>query len=180
MYIAAFLCKIKSIFTGDIARFIGTPLQLSLMLRGPTRHCRNWMERDDSEIPVFNHIGNDVFEIYEHYIARKYDVYFQKRGNPERALQGFEKFNIDRYHKDFALSQILKMNPDDDLEPFKDIFLLEGVIKSQGSNLEFIHKTFEEFFSSKVFFEWIRKVPETDKQEYLLKVILLKPDYQLV
>lgn len=95
-------------------------------------------------------------------------------------MQRHEKFKLDQDHQDFAKSKILEINPSNTFEQFKDVFLLVGVIKSQGNELEFIYKTFEEFFAAKVFFEWIKKVPETNEQGYLLKVILMKPDYQLV
>lgn len=184
MYISEFINKLEETFKGDILRFIGTPLQLHLMLEGSSRHFKNWMENDDDKIFVFSYVGHDINEVYENFIDRKYDVYFEKVGIPEGTHRRLEKSILDQHHKNFAKFRILAIKPKKSLDEFLDKILLAGIIKFEVSDLQFIHKTFEEFFAAKVFIHWIEKEPNhlsnAHKQEYLLKVIFISPNYQLI
>lgn len=68
-----------------------------------------------------------------------------------------EIINLDRYHKDFAKYKILDLKQKEILGKFLHKILLAGIIKSEVSVSQFIHKTVEEFFAAKVFIHWIEE-----------------------
>ncbi|KAL1492870.1 hypothetical protein ABEB36_011047 [Hypothenemus hampei] len=188
-YTDAFLRKMREVFKGDVSEFIGTPLQLYLMLEGSTGHFKEWVRDDNLHSPDFSYLGNDIWEIYENFIDRKYKIYFKKTGVAAALRQEQDKETFDGYHNDLAKSLIFKLKPKENLKKFKDIALSAGVIKSDGGDIDFIHPTFREYFTAKVLIHWIGKWKEENlsvfrqvkkKQEYVLKEILLKPDYKVI
>ncbi|KAL1492023.1 hypothetical protein ABEB36_012527 [Hypothenemus hampei] len=190
-YIEAFLHKMRKVFTGDVSKFIGTPLQLYLMLEHSAGHFKEWI-RDNNSLIIqssdFSYLGNDIWEIYKNFIDRKYETYFKKVDVTVELQKELNKETFDRYHKDLANFFILKLKLKDDLKKFKDMILSVGIIKSNGRNIDFIHPTFREYFAAKLFIHWIGKwmadsqspLTNPKKQEYFFKEILLKPDYQVI
>lgn len=184
MYIEKLLDRMKLVFASNISRLIGTPLQLYLVLDGSIRHFKKWIEKEQVENLTFNYLGEDPCEVYERFIDRKYEFYFQKTDIRDCLRQKANKFIFDQYSEDLAMSLILGVEPKNSLEEFKDTVLSSGIIESDGNNTEFIHTTFRDYFAAKVFVQWIKKRPSavsnSFKKEYILKEILRKPDYSLI
>ncbi|KAL1492197.1 hypothetical protein ABEB36_012680 [Hypothenemus hampei] len=187
-YTQAFVSKMREIFKGDVSKFIGTPLQLYLMLESSTRYFKEWVKDSNVQTQDFSYFGNDIWEIYQNFIDRKCRTYFKKADVTVELRQKQDKATFDGYHKDLAKSLILKSAQKESLEEFKDIVLSVGIVRSDGSNTDFIHPTFREYFAAKLLIHWMGKWTEKNqyaltnlkKQEYLLKMILLKPDYQVI
>ncbi|KAL1492813.1 hypothetical protein ABEB36_010995 [Hypothenemus hampei] len=188
-YTEAFLRVMREVFKDDVSEFIGTPLQLYLMLEGSTGHFKEWVRDNNPQSPDFSYLGNDIWEIYENFVDRKYKIYFKKADVTVALRQEQDKETIDDYHKDLAKSLIFKLKPKQNLKKFEDIVLSAGIVKSDGRDIDFIHPTFREYFAAKVLIHWIGKWKEENlnvfrqvekKQEYVLKEILLKPDYKVI
>ncbi|KAL1490310.1 hypothetical protein ABEB36_013026 [Hypothenemus hampei] len=187
-YTDAFLSKMQEIFKGDASKFIGTPLQLYLMLEGSAGYFKEWVQNDNVQSSNFSYLGDDIWEVYQNFVDRKYTTYFKKADVTVALRQKQDKATFDGYHKDLAKSLILKLAQKESLEEFKDIVLSVGIVRSDGNNIDFIHPTFREYFATKMLIHWIGKWTKTrqyaltnlKKQEYFLNVILLKPDYQVI
>ncbi|KAL1516139.1 hypothetical protein ABEB36_000060 [Hypothenemus hampei] len=185
-YTQAFLNKMCEVFKGDVSKFIGTPLQLYLMLEGSTGHFKEWILTGNGQSTDFSYLDNDIWKVYQNFIDRKYKTYFKKADVTVELRKKQDKATFDGYHKDLAKSFILKSAQKKSLEEFKDVVLSAGIVRSDGSNIDFIHPTFKEYFATAVLIQWIRKWTEENhyvlvnpkKQEYFLKRILLQPDYQ--
>ncbi|KAL1492817.1 hypothetical protein ABEB36_010999 [Hypothenemus hampei] len=156
-YTEAFLRVMREVFKGDVSEFIGTPLQLYLMLEGSTGHFKEWVRDNNLQSPDFSYLGNDIWEIYENFVDRKYKIYFKKADVTVALRQKQDKETIDGYHKDLAKSLIFKLKPKQNLKKFKDIVLSAGIVKSDGRDIDFIHPTFREYFAAKVLIHWIEK-----------------------
>ncbi|XP_076377912.1 uncharacterized protein LOC143259463 [Megalopta genalis] len=187
-YAKAFLSKMHEVFKGDVSKLIGRPLQLFLMLEGSTRYFKEWTRDINGQSPDFSYVGNDIWELYENFVDRKYSIYFQKAKVKERLRQEQDKITYDNYHTSLTKYFILKSAPKQSLKTFRDTLLSVGIIRSDGSNIEFIHSTVRDYFAAKVFVNWIAKwkagnqyvLRKSKKQEYLLKEILVKTDYQVI
>ncbi|KAL1492285.1 hypothetical protein ABEB36_012759 [Hypothenemus hampei] len=189
-YTEAFLQKLREVFKYDVSKFIGTPLQLYLMLESSAVHFKEWIRDNNIESPDFSYLGNDIWEIYENFIDRKYKTYFKKAKVTIVLREKQDKVIFDSYHKNLAKSLILKSPLKESLDEFKDIVLSVGIVRSDGDNVEFIHPTFREYFAAKMFIHWIEKWTEKShpslinvqkqKQEYFFKEILQKSDYQVI
>nr|XP_033335214.1 uncharacterized protein LOC117225642 isoform X2 [Megalopta genalis] len=188
VYTAAFLRKMHGVFKDDVSKIIGTPLQLYLMLEGSIRYFKDWARDVNGQIPDFSYLGSDIWEVYENFVDRKYSIYFKKAKVKEQLKRDQDKVIFDEYHKALAKSIILKTAPKQSLEKFRDIVLTAGIVRSDGSNIEFLHPTFGDYFAAKVFLNWIvklkveyqHKLTNPRKQGYLLTEILVKSDYQVI
>ncbi|XP_076384606.1 uncharacterized protein LOC117221755 [Megalopta genalis] len=156
-YTMTFLSKMHEVFNGDVSKLIGRPLQLYLMLEGSTRYFKEWTRDINDQSPDFSYVGNDIWELYENFVDRKYSIYFQKAKFKERLRQEQDKITYDNYHKSLTKSFILKSAPKQSLKTFRDTLLSVGIIRSDGSNIEFIHSTVRDYFAAKVFVNWIAK-----------------------
>uniref|UniRef100_A0A8D8V430 Ankyrin repeat protein RF_0381 n=1 Tax=Cacopsylla melanoneura TaxID=428564 RepID=A0A8D8V430_9HEMI len=185
-YSEAFLIKMKDTFKGDSTKFMCTPLQLYLMLEDSTKSFKEWIENDpnnDTSIN-FDYLGDNMLSVYEKFIHDKYDIYLEKEEVKPALLQKQLKVILDQHHQNFAKSFILNSARKKSLGEFKDIVLAAGIIKSHGSDIEFIHPTFGEYFAAQVFMHWLEEEPNvlvnSNQQKYLLTEIFMKPDYQLI
>ncbi|XP_078033107.1 uncharacterized protein LOC144467950 [Augochlora pura] len=187
-YINAFLSRMRKVFEGDVSKLIGTPLQLYLMLEGSIKYFKEWTRDGKRRMLNFNYLGYDMRNVYENFIDRKYDIYFKKGKVKEQLRQEQDKITFDHYHKALTKSFIFKSALKQSLTQITDIVLLAGIIRSDGSNIEFIHPTFRDYFAAKMFLNWIEKwkprnrykLTNTRKGEYLLTEILVKPDYKVI
>ncbi|XP_076378037.1 uncharacterized protein LOC117229504 [Megalopta genalis] len=182
-YAKAFLSKMREVFKGDVSKFIGTPLQLNLLLEGSTEHFKEWV-RDNGQIPDFSYLGNDIWDVFDNFVDRKYSIYFKKTDIKEQIKREQEKDNLDDFHKDLAKYLILKPLSKQSLEKFekfRDIVLSAGIVRSDGNNVEFTHPTFTEYFAAKAFLNWIDEWKKGNEcQRIDLSVVLLQPDYQVI
>ncbi|KAL1487946.1 hypothetical protein ABEB36_015329 [Hypothenemus hampei] len=189
-YTDVFLSKIREVFKRDVFKFIGIPLQLYLMLEGSAGHFKTWVRGKNVPNPDFSYLGNDIWEVYENFVNKKYKSYFKKAEITVALQQKQYKAAFDSYYTNLAISLILKSAEKESLEEFKNIFLSVGIVRSDGSNIEFTHPPFREYFAAKGLIHWIGKWTEKSQsvltqrqkqnQEYFLKEILLKDDYTVI
>lgn len=179
-----FLVKMQDIFKGDSTKFIGTPLQLYLMLERSTQYFKKWIKNDPDKSPDFDYLGTNILSVYEEFIENIYDIYLKRTEVKTTLLQKERKDLLDQHHQGFAESLILNSGRKKSFEKFRDIVLSAGIIKSHGSNIEFIHPTFREYFAAQVFMHWLEEEPtilvNSNQQKYLLTEIFIKPEYQVV
>nr|XP_033328163.1 uncharacterized protein LOC117221368 [Megalopta genalis] len=184
-YTEALLSKMDELF---VTKQIGRPLQLYLVLEGSARYLKKLPYYVNDESPDFSYLGNDMREVFENFVDRKYSFHFEKVQVHERMTQVLDKEIFGYYHKILSQSLIASLGANKDIEEFKHILLSAGIIKSDGSNIQFIHSTVGDFFAAEVFFTWILKWKAEDlnkpinlnTQEYMLNEILSKADYQVI
>ncbi|TSJ80779.1 MAG: hypothetical protein NMK33_05020 [Candidatus Cardinium sp.] len=152
-YSEALTQKIQSIFRGDGSRFIGAPLQLYLFLEsnGAIKAFKNWATYPDDP-PSFDYLGSNIRDVYETFINSKHDIYLKKAGITQEEIKESIKKQLNDYSKALAKLSIFSLAPQDDLEvyikKYKGAALSSGIIKSEGSDLRFIHQTIEEYFAT--------------------------------
>lgn len=186
-YTEALIEKMQSVFKGDGSRFIGVPLQFCLFLgqNGSIKAFKNWAIHPN-DVPNFDYLGNNIWEVYKGFINQKCEIYLKKLGITQATIQEVIKQHLNDCGKSLAKSSILSLGPQSTLEKEKsqEIALSSGIFKSEGNDLKSIHQTFEEYFASQVCTDWIKngskELPNLKKQASLLKEIFLKRDYQFV
>ncbi|KAI2802360.1 hypothetical protein BLOT_009805 [Blomia tropicalis] len=180
-----FLNKCEFLFKGDIARFIGTPLQLHLLL-GAKGFIDNFVQWTfDTEQPFnFDYMGKDICSVYEYFIENKFDIFFNKMSYL-RDVQPLLKSQFNDFCVELASKTIfsLMFNKMKTIE-FKELFLLIGFIRlDKQNNLKFIHQTFEEYYASEKCINWIEQNDEFDiptkKIEFVLNV-LKNENYKII
>ncbi|KAI2795582.1 hypothetical protein BLOT_016629 [Blomia tropicalis] len=173
-----FLNKMESLFKGDISRFIGTPLQLHLLL-GAKGFIDNFVQWTYNTEQLFNfdYMGKDICSVYEHFIDNKFDILFKKMSNLPDVVQLSLRTQIMDYCVELATESLfsLESNKNKTLK-FKEIFLSLGFIQlNQEEKLKFIHQTFEEYYASEKCIDWIEQNDEfeisTKKIEFVLNVL---------
>ncbi|XP_076377871.1 uncharacterized protein LOC117226539 [Megalopta genalis] len=185
VYIDGFLRKMQDLFKDDMSKFIGTPLQIYLMLEHSERYCvtRDGLNND------FSYLGNNIWEVYENFIQRRYDTYFRKAGVKERSRRKQGQAFVDSYCRDLAISLSLRLPATKSFEEFKDVLLSPGILRSHGDDIEFSHPTFKEYFAAREIMNWIDKWKKGSRgrqmildfwKDYLLMELLLKPDYRVI
>ncbi|XP_078037848.1 uncharacterized protein LOC144470502 [Augochlora pura] len=185
-YAVALLNKMRDVFKGNTSKHVGTLLRLCLMLEGCEGHFKTWAQ--GSRNPDFSYLGDHVWEVYENYINRKYDIYFKKAKIEERLRQEQDKLTIDDYHKALSKSFFLRLALKESLDRFRDMVLSVGIVRSNGRDIDFAHSTFRDYFAAKVILNWTVKWKAADrcklmnpkKQEYFFKEILVKSDYRVI
>nr|XP_033336892.1 uncharacterized protein LOC117226539 [Megalopta genalis] len=185
LYIDGFLRKMQDLFKDDMSKFIGTPLQIYLMLEHSERYCvtRDGLNND------FSYLGNNIWEVYENFIQRRYDTYFRKAGVKERSRRKQGQAFVDSYCGDLAISLPLRLPVTKSLEEFKDVLLSPGILRCHGDDIEFSYPTFKEYFAAREIMNWIDKWKRGSRgrqlirdfwKDYLLMELLLKPDYRVI
>ncbi|KAI2796149.1 hypothetical protein BLOT_016071 [Blomia tropicalis] len=173
-----FLNKMKSLFKGDISRFIGTPLQLHLLL-GAKGFIDNFVQWTfDTEQPFnFDYMGINICSVYESFIYNKFDIFLKKMSLFSHAMQSFLKIQFNDYCVELAAEEIFSLLSSKNLTfMFKEIFLSLGLFQlGKRNQLKFIHQTFVEYYASKKCIDWIEKIGEyetsTKKTEFVLQVL---------
>lgn len=185
-YTKCFIEKMKFIFKKDAAKFIGVPLQLCLMLEDAVGHFKDFAKNANCP-PDFSFFGDEpnLVDIYEKFIDMKYSVYFRKKNLDEEFFKKCVKKFGEDYSKALAESLTLNNEFNKNFNEDDTVNMLSiGIIKRQNESLEFIHFTFREYFSAKVFIEYMRderlKIQNFNLAEILVKNIFLLPDYQLM
>ncbi|KAI2795594.1 hypothetical protein BLOT_016641 [Blomia tropicalis] len=172
-----FLNKIESLFKGDISRFIGTPLQLHLLL-GAKGFIDNFVQWTyNTEQPFnFDYMGKDICSVYEYFIDNKFDIFFKKINLFSDDMQSFLKTQFNDYCMELASETIFPlMSNKNDTIKFKEIFLSLGLVQLNKENkLKFIHQTFEEYYASEMCINFIEQndkfnIP-TNKIKFVLDV----------
>lgn len=162
----------ESIFVGDSSEFFGTPLQLNLMLENSTKYFKGWLE-NSCYSSDFSYLGDSLFDVFEKYIERKYEVYFKKKPVYEEIQKMEQKKQLELNHKNLALRKD-KMN----LQESDSLLLLVGLVYLQSGNLQFFHFTFREFYCARIIIDCITNV-QTKCSELSLADVLTKPEYKL-
>jgi hypothetical protein len=183
-YTAAFIEKMQSMFQGNVSSFIGTPLQLALLLesKGSIEACKKWAEEDNA-VPDFAYLGNNILEVYENFIQGKYETYFKKIGVKQGEVQQATKDFCNSLHRNLAGALVSSSGSDKKVRRHKDMALSVGLIKPEDNKLCFIHPTFGEYFASRTYMDWIEKepvFPNTNKHKHLLEKILIDKDYKVI
>ena len=183
-YTESFLNKMQSVFKDDTSRFIGTPLQLYLLLgtEGSIKAFKAWVEGGSDSIPNFDYLGGNILEVYEKFIDGKYENYFRKLGIIQEAEKKSKKLLFNIFAKKLA-RRLVGASESDMINSHEDIVLSTGLIRSSGSGLEFIHPTFGEYFASEICMGWIQKesnFPNTKKEKFLLKDVLRNENYNVI
>ncbi len=171
-YTAAFIEKMQSMFQGNVSSFIGTPLQLALLLesKGSIEACKKWAEEDNA-VPDFAYLGNNILEVYENFIQGKYETYFKKIGVKQGEVHQATKDFCNSLHRNLAGALVSSSGSDKKVRRHKDMALSVGLIKPEDNKLCFIHPTFGEYFASRTYMDWIEKepvFPNTNKHKHLL------------
>ncbi|KAI2802374.1 hypothetical protein BLOT_009821 [Blomia tropicalis] len=146
-----FLNKMKSLFKGDISRFIGTPLQLHLLLgaKGFIDNFVQWTYNTEQSFN-FDYMGKDICSVYEYFIENKYEILFKKMSNLPNVVQRQLKNQLNDYCVELASETIFSlMSKKMKTIEFKELFLSLGYIRlDKQNNLKFIHQTFGEYYAS--------------------------------
>ncbi|KAI2797171.1 hypothetical protein BLOT_011149 [Blomia tropicalis] len=170
-----FLNKMESLFKGDISRFIGTPLQLHLLL-GAKGFIDNFVQWTyNTEQPFnFDYMGKDICSVYEYFINNKYDILFRKMSNLSDVVQKQLKNQFNDYCVELASETIFSlMSKKMKNIEFKELFLSLGyILLDKQNNLKFIHQTFGEYYASEKCINWIKQNDEFDISTKKIKFVL--------
>ncbi|KAI2796130.1 hypothetical protein BLOT_016051 [Blomia tropicalis] len=170
-----FLNKIKSIFKDDISRFIGTPLQLHLLL-GAKGFIDNFVQwTNNTEQPFnFDYMGIDICSVYEYFIDNKYDILFKKMSNLPNVVQRHLKTQLNDYCMELVTETIFSLvSEKNKTNDIKEIFLSSGLVRlDKENNLKLIHQTFEEYYASEMCINLIKQNDIFDIQTKKIKFVL--------
>ncbi|KAI2800883.1 hypothetical protein BLOT_012458 [Blomia tropicalis] len=170
-----FLIKMESLFKGDISRFIGTPLQLHLLL-GAKGFIDNFVQWTYNTKQSFNfdYLGIDICSVYEYFIDNKYDILFKKMCILSYVVRKQFKNQLNDYCVGLAAESIFSIvsNKNKTLKS-KELFLSLGLIQTdERNNLKFIHCTFDEYYASEKCINWIEQNDEFDIPTKRIKFVL--------
>ncbi|XP_043480600.1 uncharacterized protein LOC122510197 [Leptopilina heterotoma] len=209
-YVQSLLAKMQKVF--NCSESFGNPLLINLILHGSAEHFKTWLQ-DKNKVPDFSYVGDDLWEVLENFIERSYNIYFQINSEENTARRMQDKIIFDKYHKDLAKFLLFKSVKEEYLEELKEIVSSVGTIRyhqinsiQSSSNLtqssvnltpstvnftpssiNFTHPIFSEYFSTKIFTNWIRKwkrengtkFPNAEKKKFFTKV-LVEPDFRIM
>ncbi|KAI2797185.1 hypothetical protein BLOT_011163 [Blomia tropicalis] len=170
-----FLNNMKSLFKGDIKRFIGTPLQLHLLLgaKGFIDNFVQWIYNTEQPFN-FDFMGKDICSVYEYFINNKFDILFKKMSNLPNVVQRHLKTQLNDSCMELVTETIFSLmsNKMKTIE-FKELILSLGYIRlDKQNNLKFIHQTFGEYYASKKCINWIEQNDEFDILTKKIKFVL--------
>ena len=151
-YSTSFIKNATSIFRKDAKRFIGTPLQLNLLLEDSFESFQDWVNNQNSH-PNFSYLGKNLFEVYQGFFNRKYEILFRKKNIQEKSLKLFLKRSLEKTHYDVARSLIFKEKLHEEVKECESLLLLAGILTTEGNRLEFIHFTFREYVFTNLLME---------------------------
>ncbi|KAI2802355.1 hypothetical protein BLOT_009800 [Blomia tropicalis] len=170
-----FLNKMESLFKGDITRFIGTPLQLHLLL-GAKGFIDNFVQWTYNTKQPFNfdYMGVNICSVYEYFIDNKYDILFKKMSILPNVVQRHLKTQLNDYCMELVtetiFSLVSKKNKTNDI---KEIFLSSGLVRlDKENNLKLIHQTFEEYYASEMCINFIKQNGKFDIPTNKIKLVL--------
>nr|XP_033340901.1 uncharacterized protein LOC117228922 [Megalopta genalis] len=157
-YTKALLNKMHEVFTEDMSKLIGTPLQLYLTLEGSSKYFKAWTRNVNSQSPDFSYLGNNMFEVYEKFLDRKY-IYLKKVR--EQVEQEKDKVTFDNYYKTQTKSSIITLAREQSLEKFRSI--------------EYLHPTYVDYFAAVLCLR-----SKGNLQKCLLKEVSGNSEYQVL
>ncbi|KAI2800759.1 hypothetical protein BLOT_012331 [Blomia tropicalis] len=159
-----FFEKMEFLFKGNISRFIGSPLQLHLLL-GVEGFIDNFVQWTYNTKQSFNfdYIGIDICEVYESFINKKFNIFFKKISHFSD-VQSLLKSQFNDYCVELATENLFSLvSNKKKIFEFEKIFLSLGLFQLDKENkLKFIHQTFEEYYASEKCINLIIQKDELD------------------
>ncbi len=206
------LRKAESIL-GESSSFMGIPLQLRMLAEVFQSEFETIVKSNGYNMPNIDNIPNfefhDIKDLYLRFIDLKYEIYFKEKTGLAAGFSGVSKewftelltkmhrrlafkelFNDEQTKKFLGAKSPLYLDEQEKLEPNKkqiEELYRVGLLQytSSKGQVEFIHKTFAEYFTADLLISWLTKPagrhPKYPSlEEFLLTRILIKSNHNIV
>ena len=162
-------------------KFMGIPLQARLLAESFLSEVKEFCNgvEDVPKLPV----TLDINDLYQRFIKRKYEIFFNDKRKEKRQYSEFQKHFeenlLNEVHQRIAISLLF---PNDLTTLFAEAehkllsmeeTRLVGLIQSTGSETQFVHRTFAEYFVAKLLFDLLN-APKGDYKYNTAKEFLFK------
>jgi hypothetical protein len=176
-YASALLNKAYKILAKKLSRFMGIPLQMRMLAEYFQEGFESFARGNDSSIPKDHFENIDLLDIYQLFIDVKHAIYFREKTHLEESFNPvikklFTKL-LTKLHRRLAFEFLFSASPSaytlfypepDAKENFlsKKLPIINelnriGIIQSTNGNIDFIHRTFAEYFVTELIIDRLKK-----------------------
>jgi hypothetical protein len=167
--------------------FMGIPLQARLFAEAFQEKFEEFYKSDSEEMVLPENL--DMIDLYQKFIERKYAIYLKEKINIDfghrGGLEASLSKSLSRTHQLRAIELLFpqyKMNFSEREENFfsEDELNAVGIIQFIEGKLDFVHRTFAEFFVAKKLSRKIIKNPESSESNLKLIQFLYQAENRLI